>query len=50
MAKVIMTADDSASVRQMVTFTLKQIGYDVVEAIDSRDSESIAIEPVTEIS
>ncbi len=37
MAKVIMTVDDSASVRQMVSFTLKQSGYDVVEAVDGRD-------------
>ena len=29
-----MTADDSASVRQMVSFTLKQEGYEVVEAVD----------------
>jgi len=40
MAKVIMTADDSASVRQMVSFTLKQNGYDVVEAVDGRDALS----------
>ncbi|MBJ6723139.1 response regulator [Geomesophilobacter sediminis] len=38
MAKTIMTADDSASVRQMVTFTLKQGGYDVVEAVDGKDA------------
>ncbi|RII30634.1 MAG: two-component system response regulator [Geobacter sp.] len=38
MAKIIMTADDSASVRQMVTFTLKQNGYDVVEAVDGKDA------------
>ncbi len=38
MAKVIMTADDSASVRQMVVFTLKQNGYEVVEAVDGRDA------------
>jgi two-component system chemotaxis response regulator CheY len=38
MAKLIMTADDSASVRQMVVFTLKQNGYDVVEAVDGRDA------------
>ena len=38
MAKVIMTADDSASVRQMVSFTLKQNGYDVVEAVDGKDA------------
>ncbi len=38
MAKLIMTADDSASVRQMVSFTLKQHGYDVVEAVDGKDA------------
>lgn len=38
MAKVIMTADDSASVRQMVAFTLKQNGYTVVEAVDGREA------------
>ena len=38
MSKVIMTVDDSASVRQMVAFTLKQNGYDVVEAVDGRDA------------
>ena len=38
MAKLIMSADDSASVRQMVTFTLKQNCYDVVEAVDGKDA------------
>jgi two-component system chemotaxis response regulator CheY len=38
MPKVIMTADDSASMRQMVCFTLKQAGYDVVEACDGKDA------------
>jgi len=38
MAKLIMTADDSASVRQMVSFTLKQHGYDVLEAVDGKDA------------
>ena len=38
MAKMIMTVDDSASVRQMVAFTLKQNGYDVVEAVDGKDA------------
>jgi two-component system chemotaxis response regulator CheY len=36
MSKVIMTADDSASVRQMVAFTLRQAGYEVVEAEDGQ--------------
>lgn len=38
MAKTIMTADDSASMRQMITFTLKQAGYDVIEAEDGEDA------------
>ncbi len=38
MSKVIMTVDDSASVRQLVGFTLKQAGYGVVEACDGRDA------------
>jgi len=33
-AKTIMTVDDSASVRQMVSFTLRSAGYEVVEAAD----------------
>ena len=39
MAKTIMTADDSASIRQMVTFTLQQAGYDVIEAVDGKDAD-----------
>lgn len=38
MGKIIMTADDSASVRQMVSFTLKQSGYEVIEAVDGKDA------------
>jgi two-component system chemotaxis response regulator CheY len=38
MTKTIMTVDDSASVRQMVSFTLKEAGYDVIEAIDGIDA------------
>jgi two-component system chemotaxis response regulator CheY len=37
MAKTVLTVDDSTSIRQMVTFTLKSAGYDVVEAIDGVD-------------
>lgn len=40
MSKVIMTVDDSASVRQMVSFTLKQAGYGVLEASDGKDALS----------
>ena len=38
MSKVILTADDSSSVRQMVSFTLKQAGYSIVEASDGKDA------------
>jgi two-component system chemotaxis response regulator CheY len=37
MAKTIMTVDDSTSVRQMVVFTLRGGGYEVIEAVDGRD-------------
>ena len=38
MSKVIMTVDDSRSVRQMVSFTLQQAGYEVLEAEDGSDA------------
>jgi len=40
MEKCIMTVDDSASVRQMVCYTLKSAGYQVVEAVDGQDALS----------
>ncbi len=36
MSKTILAVDDSASIRQMVAFTLKGAGYDVVEAEDGQ--------------
>ena len=47
MSKTIMTVDDSTSVRQMVSFTLEDAGYTVVEAEDGEkalekaDSQSV---------
>jgi len=38
MPKRIMTVDDSASIRQIVGFTLKSAGYEVVEAVDGKDA------------
>ena len=38
MSKTILTADDSASMREMISFTLRNAGYDVVEAVDGRDA------------
>jgi two-component system, chemotaxis family, chemotaxis protein CheY len=37
MAKTVLTVDDSASIRQMVSFTLKSAGYEIVEAVDGMD-------------
>jgi two-component system chemotaxis response regulator CheY len=38
--KSIMTVDDSASLRQMVSVVLRGGGYDVVEALDGLDALS----------
>jgi len=38
MAKTILIAEDSESIRQLVTFTLKGAGYDVIEAVDGKDA------------
>jgi two-component system chemotaxis response regulator CheY len=35
--KQILTVDDSASIRQMVSFTLTKAGFEVTEAVDGRD-------------
>ena len=37
MAKTVLAVDDSVSIRQMVSFTLKSAGYDVIEAVDGMD-------------
>lgn len=37
MSKTILAVDDSASIRQMVAFTLKGAGYEIVEAVDGQD-------------
>ena len=37
MAKKILAVDDSGSLRQMVVFSLKAAGYQVVEAVDGQD-------------
>ncbi len=37
MAKTILAVDDSGSLRQMVAFSLKAAGYDVVQAVDGQD-------------
>ena len=38
----ILAVDDSASMRQMVVFTLQSAGYEVVEAADGQQALDIA--------
>jgi len=44
MARMIMTVDDSTSMRQMVKATLQSAGYDVVEAADGQEALDYARE------
>ena len=38
MKKKVLTVDDSRTMREMVAFTLKSAGYDVVEAADGQQA------------
>jgi two-component system, chemotaxis family, chemotaxis protein CheY len=37
MSKTILAVDDSGSLRQMVVFSLKAAGYQVIEAVDGQE-------------
>ncbi|WP_424193802.1 response regulator [Ampullimonas aquatilis] len=38
MSKTVLAVDDSASIRQMVAFTLKAAGYEVIQAGDGQEA------------
>ena len=38
MSKLILTVDDSKTMRDMVAFTLKGAGFDVLEEVDGQDA------------
>ena len=38
MSRQIITVEDSTSLREMITFTLREAGYEVIEAEDGKDA------------
>ncbi|MEW6115422.1 MAG: response regulator [Nitrospirota bacterium] len=40
MSKMVLIVDDSASMRQLVSFALKDAGYEVIEAANGKDAIS----------
>jgi two-component system, chemotaxis family, chemotaxis protein CheY len=46
MSKTVLTVDDSASVRQLVSLTLRGAGYEVIEATDGKDALGKLCAPV----
>lgn len=49
MTKTILAVDDSSSLRQMVAFSLKAAGYQVVEAVDGQDGLDKARQQVVDL-
>ena len=45
----ILAVDDSASMRQMVSFTLKGAGFDVLEASDGQEALDLAKKEVVDL-
>lgn len=49
MAKRVLTVDDSKTIREMVSFTLKNAGYEVLEAEDGKHALSVVANQTIDI-
>jgi len=49
MSKTILVVDDSGSLRQMVVFSLRSVGYQVVEAVDGQEAFDLAKKQVFDL-
>jgi two-component system chemotaxis response regulator CheY len=49
MGKSILIVDDSASMRQLVSFALEDAGYNVTQAVDGEDAISKAVQSRAEM-
>lgn len=45
----ILTVDDTASMRQMISFTLNSVGYDVIQASDGAEAFKLAQEKTVDL-
>jgi two-component system chemotaxis response regulator CheY len=43
MKQTILTVDDAATMRKMVSFTLRGVGHDVIEAADGTDALAMVV-------
>ena len=48
MKKKVLTVDDSRTMREMVSFTLRGAGFDVVEANDGQQALVVQAQPLQE--
>ena len=49
MAKTILIVDDSESIREVVSFTLENEGYNVLIAVDGKDGKPVFLVPEVEV-
>jgi len=47
--QTVLAVDDSASIRQMVAFTLEQAGFEVIQAADGLDALKVAADHIVDL-